>query len=49
MNEPIEDAVVTSEKPWTKVQIVVAMTTGFTIACLASVAFDKALEKLFKL
>jgi hypothetical protein len=37
------------DKPWTKMQIVAATTFAFTTACLASVAFDKTLEKLFKL
>lgn len=36
-----------AEKPWSKMQIVIATTAVFTTACLASVAFDKALDKLF--
>lgn len=40
---------VETEKPWTKMQIVAATAAVFSVACMASVGFDKALTKLFKL
>ena len=51
MDEIFENPYVdtTTEKPWTKGEIVASTAIVFSIACCASVAFDKVLTKLFKL
>jgi hypothetical protein len=51
MDEIFENpyATATSEKPWTKLQIVASTAIVFSVACCASVAMDKGLTKLFKL
>jgi hypothetical protein len=37
------------EKPWTKLQVVASTAIVFSVACVASVAADKAITKLFKM
>lgn len=50
MTEIFEDAqITTTEKPWTKLQVVASTAFVFSVACCASVVMDKALVKLLKL